>query len=155
MIMHSCATSGQAPSPPKASKYKFAKKEFNLDSLYRNENLRAGLPQLDTTNYYYHHDSAKTIRSDSGIYHILIFHKNGKVQSLVEKALPAQPTRTLAGLKPGDYQYYKIEKDSVIHMEFWRDKAAGMGYWKGIVYKDSIVFSNVNSVRQRVTYKKK
>jgi len=155
MIMHTCATSGQAPSPPKVSKYKFAKKEFSLDSVYKDENARAGLPKLDTLSYYYHYDSAKTIRSNEGTFHVLKFHKNGKVQSLVEKDHTVPAIKRLEDLKPGDYQYYKIEKDSIIHMEFWRDKAAGMGYWKGIVYKDSIVFSDVNNIRQRLTYKKK
>ena len=155
MIVHSCATSGQAPSPPKVSKYKFAKKAFTLDSAYRDENLRAGLPMLDTVTYYYHYDSAKTILSDQGTFHILKFHKNGKVQSLVEKDHTVPAIKRLEDLEPGDYQYYKIEKDSVIHMEFWRDNMAGMGYWTGIVYKDSIVFSKVNNTRQRLTYRRR
>ena len=155
MIMYSCATSGQTPSPPKVSKYKFARKAFTLDSVYRGENRREALPKLDTTTYYYHHDAEKTVFKDSGTYHILKFHKNGKVQSLTEESLSAVRTKKFNELKPGDYQYYKIEKDSVLHMEFWREKAAGMGYWKGIIYNDSIVFSNVNNIRQRLTYLKK
>ena len=154
MIVHSCATSGQAPA--KVPKYKFAKKEFTLDSVYQDENVRAGLPKLDTTTYYYHYDTAKTVfNSEGGTYHILKFHKNGKVRSLVDKNLTAQETERLNELKPGDYHYFKIEKDSVVHMEFWRDKSAGMGYWTGVVYKDSIVFSKVNNMRQKLTYKKK
>ncbi len=153
MIMQSCATSGQAPA--KIPKYKFAKKEFTLDSVYQDENLRAGLPKLDTTTYYYHYDSATTVFKGKGTFHILKFHKNGKVQSLAEKNRTAPAIKTPDELRPGDYQYYKIEKDSVVHMEIWRDKSAGMGYWTGIVYKDSIVFSKVNNMRQRLTYKKK
>jgi hypothetical protein len=155
MIMHSCATSGQVPSPPKESNYKFSKKAFTLDSVYRGENLRAGLPKLDTTTYYYNHDSEKRVFTEKGTYHILKFHKKGKVQSLTEESLSAVRIKNLNELQPGDYQYYKIEKDSVLQMEFWREKAAGMGYWKGIIYKDSIVFSNVNNIRQRLTYLKK
>jgi len=155
MILHSCATSGQAPSPPKVSKYRFAKKAFTLDSVYRRENIRAGLPKLDTTTFYYHHDTEKTVFTEEGTYHILKFHKNGKVQSLTERTLSTVRIKNLNELKPGDYQYYKIEKDSVLQMEFWREKAAGMGYWTGIVYRDSIVFSNVNNIRQRLTYLKK
>jgi hypothetical protein len=153
MIMHSCATSGQAPA--KVPKYKFAKKEFTLDSVYQNENLRAGLPKLDTATYYYHYDSAKTVFTRQGTFHILKFHKNGKVQSLTKDSLSAVRINNLNELEPGEYHYYKIEKDSVVHMEFWRDKSAGMGYWTGIVYKDSIVFNKVNNMRQRLTYKKK
>jgi len=155
LIMHACAKKGAAPESTKVPKYKFAKKEFTLDSVYQDENLRAGLAKLDTSTYYYHYDSAKTVFTDKGTYHILKFHKNGKVQSLSEKSLSASGIKSLNVLKPGEYHYYKIEKDSVVHMEFWRDKMAGMGYWTGIVYKDSIVFSKVNNARQRLTYRKK
>jgi hypothetical protein len=155
MIMHACAKPAAAPASTKEHKYKYAKKEFTLDSIYQAENVRAGLPKLDTTTYYYHYDSANTVFKDAGIFHILKFHKNGKVQSLAEKTLSARGIKSLDTLKPGEYQYYKIEKDSVVHMEFWRDNMAGMGYWTGIVYNDSIVFSKVNNTRQKLTYKKK
>jgi hypothetical protein len=155
LIMHACAKPGAAPASGKVPKYKFAKKEFTLDSVYQDANLRAGLPRLDTSTYYYHYDSAKTVFTDKGTYHLLKFHKNGKVQSLSEKSLSSHGIKTLNALKPGEYQYYKIEKDTVIHMEFWRDKMAGMGYWTGIVYKDSIVFSKVNNTRQKLTYRRR
>ena len=153
LIMHACAKPGAAPASVKESKYKFAKKEFTLDSVYQDQNLR--FPRLDTSTYYYHYDSAKTVSSDKGTFHILKFHKNGKVQSLSEKSLSASGIKPLNALKPGEYQYYKIEKDSVVHMEFWRDKMAGMGYWTGIVYKDSIEFNKVNNTRQRLTYRRR
>jgi hypothetical protein len=155
MIIHACAKPAAAPASTNERKYKYAKKEFTLDSVYQAEDLRAGVPKLDTSTYYYHYDSAKTVSTDKGIFHILQFHKNGKVQSLSDTILSARGIKRLNTLKPGDYQYYKIEKDSVVHMEFWRDNMAGMGYWAGIVYKDSIVFSKVNNTRQKLTYKKK
>jgi hypothetical protein len=154
LIIHACAKPAAAPASAKEHKYKYAKKEFTLDSVYQDENIRAGLPRLDTSTYYYHYDSAKTVFTEIGTFHILQFHKNGKVQSLAEKSLSAPKIKRFNALEPGDYQYYKIEKDSVVHMEFWRDNMAGMGYWTGIVYKDSIVFSKVNNTRQRLTYKK-
>ena len=155
LIIHACAKPAAAPVSTKVPKYKYAKEEFTLDSVYQAENLRAGLAKLDTSTYYYHYDSAKTVSTDKGIFHILKFHKNGKVQSLSDTILSARGIKSLSTLEPGEYQYYRIEKDSVVHMEFWRDKMAGMGYWTGIVYKDSLVFSKVNNTRQRLTYKKK
>ena len=155
LIIHACAKPAAAPTSTKVPKYKYAKEEFTLDSVYQDENLRAGLPRLDTSTYYYHYDSAKTVFTKIGTFHILKFHKNGKVQSLAEKSLSAPRIKRLNELEPGDYQYYKIEKDSVIHMEFWRDNMAGMGYWTGVVYKDSIVFNKVNNTRQRLTYRRR
>jgi len=137
-------------------KYKYAKKPFDLDSSYRAADSRSDkqLPHLDLDTYYYHYDSNRTVFSLEGNYHILKFYNDGRVQAVSDKTLSGRNLKSTPSLTHKDINYYKVE-DETIKMEFWRDKMARMGYWKGVVYSDSIVFEKVNNVLDKTVYLRK
>ena len=148
-IIYSCASQREA-------KYKYAKKPFDLDSSYRVAESRSEikLARLDVDTYYYRFDSTRTVFSHQGTYHILKFYSDGRVQAASAKTLSDKNLKTEQKLTPQDFDYYKIDGET-IRMEFWRDKLAKMGYWKGVVYSDSIVFNKVNNVLDKYVYIKK
>lgn len=146
---------GCTKSPIKTHRYKYAKKSFSLESLYSKEIVNKNFAKLDTTTYYYNSNSITTVLSPEGYYHILKFHSDGRVQSVVDSVLSDKKFKPYKELESGNFNYYKIVNDSIIKMEVWRDTMAGMGYWQGIVYSDSIVFNKTNNLKSRYVLIKK
>ena len=143
-----CACVAQEPG----RKYKLDKKKFHLDSLKKRGPGLAAQPILDTTSYYSRFDTTKTYFRPQGTYYALKFHNNGLVQLFFG---PDSSAVSFGSLKDADR--YIVENDSLLTMELWRDRMAGMGFWKGKIYKDMIVFEEVNNVKQKkpVVYRRK
>ncbi|HLO37769.1 MAG TPA: hypothetical protein VK173_04740 [Lacibacter sp.] len=108
------------------------------------EQLKIYTELLDSSYMFYREWIASSNIDEKPIkqYAIMRFFPDGRCQTASFDSIPTlQKIHNLFGSYA---DHYKIEK-GVLKLEVYRGELASMGYWKGKIYPDSLVFSYVDA----------
>ncbi len=108
---------------------------------------------LDTNAFYILGREKYNIRNEQidSTYHVLKFNDNGIFKWLHFERVPSVEEINADTL--GETHYYIIDDGQLI-LEVYYDAMVGMSYWKGSVFKDSIVFNLIDRRSVSYVYKK-